>query len=65
MRRGDGGSEGREGTKVNLLFSFRVLLESKEQLQISMETSMIWQKEYKEREEIVNGTLLKQNEHIK
>lgn len=43
----------------------RILLESKEQLQISMETSKIWQKEYTEREEIINGTLLKQNEHIK
>lgn len=40
-------------------------MESKEQLQISMETTKIWQKEYTEREEIINGTLLKQNDHIK
>lgn len=43
----------------------RILVESKEQMQISMETSKIWQKEYQEREEIINGTLLKQNDHIK
>lgn len=30
-----------------------------------METTKIWQKEYTEREEIINGTLLKQNDHIK
>lgn len=40
-------------------------MESKEQLQISIESSKIWQKEYKEREEIINGTLMKQNDHIK
>lgn len=44
---------------------FRILTESKDQLQLSLDTSSIWQKEYTEREEIVNGTLAKQNDHIK